>query len=49
MQLREKIERARRCYKASKPRSARRSEVHRDLVWLVVKQIKRETRRERRR
>ena len=48
MQLHEKIARARKCYKVSKPRSARRSEVHRDLVWLMVKQLKRENRRRRR-
>ena len=49
MQLHEKIALARKCYKVSKTRSARRSEVHRDLVWLMVKQLKRENRRERRR
>ncbi len=48
MQLHEKIERARKCYRASKPRSARRTEVQRDLVWLMVKQLKRENRRRRR-
>jgi hypothetical protein len=49
MQLHEKIARARKSYRATKPRSTRRSEIHRDLVWLMVKQLKRENRRERRR
>jgi len=49
MQLHEKIALARKSYRAAKPRSARRTEVQRDLVWLMVKQLKRENRRRRRR
>jgi len=49
MQLHEKIAQARKSYRATKPRSVRRSELHRDLVWLMVKQLKRENVRRRRR
>lgn len=48
MQLHEKIAAARKSYRATKQRSVRRAEVHRDLVWLMVKQLKRENRRRRR-
>lgn len=46
MQLHEQIHIKRCAYATSKPRSTRRIEVHRDLVKLVAKQLRKEIRRE---
>lgn len=48
MQLHLKIETARVALAATKRRSVRRVELHRDLVRLMVKQLRRENRQDRR-
>lgn len=48
MQLRQEIEKTKSSLAAAKPRSERRAIIQRDLVMLMVKQLKREVRRDKR-
>lgn len=49
MQLHEQIERKRIEFAKAKPRSERRTKVHRDCVALVLKQLRKEIRQDKRR
>lgn len=49
MQLHEQITHTKRAYASAKPRSIRKTELHRDHVKLVLKQLRKEIRQDKRR